>query len=283
MENEKMRKCTKCGADIPMDALYCDVCGAPVVIPQIPDEVKKDVPNPKERRRQYLQIFAMCAVFVIAFSICIALFRGYHNRIKYELREKREDVTGWEVKVSAEELEKIKIGMSYEEVKEIVGGDGKLIESNEFWISYRWPGEYQIDRYRGYMELSFAKYNYEAGKEEEPELETIIEYDVANGKEISETHRIMERMDYSKLSDTIISKNQFAKIENGMTYEQVCELLGAEGRMFRSYSYTYTNRKDSYEEYVWRCKNNGDDRHVEQPFEDGVVKETQEWRLKYID
>lgn len=68
-----------------------------------------------------------------------------------------------------------------------------------------------------------------------------------------------------------------------MSYEQVCEAIGAEGKHYRSSTWIRENRTDRRDEYVWKTKRGDWDNDFSQSFEDGVVKEIPSWELDFID
>ena len=289
MDYQKTRKCKKCGADIPVNAVYCDICGEAVSRRR---EKKQEKAKAKTVRRRapkqksfkdYMAMIGTAVVVVVVIITIIGLIGGYISELEYKQYQKRIDLSDWEETITPEEFEKIKIGMTYEEVKEAVGGDGKLIGDEKYWIEYRWPGEYYVDPYQGCVEVRFDTHTYGDLKGTPPTVESIQEKEVVHGKETFETAKLMKDYDYSDLGTEYVTRSQLSKIEAGMTYEQVCEVLETEGRHYRSSCRKTESRTDQRDEYVWKCKRGDWDDYYSQSFEDGVVKELPTWKLEYID
>ena len=287
MDFENMKKCNSCGADVPRDAVYCDICGEPISKRRAKKQEEANAPKGRFGRpktfKELLMLIGMSFVTMIIILIVIGAIGGYISDKKYERYEKLRDLTGWEETVTPEELDKIELGMTYEEVKEVIGGEGKLIEKEHYWITYRWPGEYYIDRYFGYLELRFDTNTYGENEGKPPMLEEIDEREIRNGEEAYNTYKVMESGKYENLGTEIVTRSQLEKIDLGMTYEEVCEAIGAEGKHYRSTSWIRENRADKKDEYVWKCKDGDWYHYFSQSFEDGVVKEKPTWQLDYID
>ena len=131
MENENMKKCENCGAFVPRDAVYCDVCGEVVSKRRARKQEKAEAPKGKFGRpktfKEFMMLAGMSFVMMIAILIVIGIISGAADEARYREYERKRDLSGWEETVTPEEFEKIEIGMTYEEVKEVIGGDGKMI------------------------------------------------------------------------------------------------------------------------------------------------------------
>ena len=289
MDYQRTRKCNKCGSDIPVDAVYCDVCGEPVSrrVAKKQEKAKarpaRNTAAKQKTFKDYMAMLGIGVVVAVAVIFVIGLIVGAISEYEYKQYQKRIDLSDWEETVTPEEFEKIQIGMTYEEVKEAVGGDGKLIEDEKYWIEYRWPGEYYVDKYEGYVEVQFDTHTYGDLEGTPPTVESIVENEVVHGKETFETRNLINERNYSALETEYVTRTQLSKIEAGMTYEEVCEVLESEGKCYRSRCYKRESRTDTTEEYVWKCKNSGYDDYFSQTFEDGVVKELPTWKLDFID
>ena len=77
--------------------------------------------------KEFMMLAGMSFVMMIAILIVIGIISGAADEARYREYERKRDLSGWEETVTPEEFEKIEIGMTYEEVKEVIGGDGKMI------------------------------------------------------------------------------------------------------------------------------------------------------------
>ena len=287
MDNENMKKCENCGAFVPRDAVYCDVCGEVVSKRRAKKQEKAEAPKGKFGRpktfKEFLMLAGMSLLMMVAILFVIGIIAGVVDEAKYKEYERKRDLSDWEETITPEEFEKLEMGMTYDEVKEVIGGEGKMIEKEKYWHTYRWPGEYYVDRYSGYVELRFDTNTYGTNKGKPPMLEEIDEREVVHGEETHDTYKKIEEGKYSAIDTEYVTRAQLEKIEQGMNYEQVCEAIGTEGRHYRSSTWIRTNRTDKRDEYVWKCKEGDWDNYYSQSFEDGIVKELSSWKLEYID
>ncbi|SIS99091.1 DUF3862 domain-containing protein [Salimicrobium salexigens] len=129
--------------------------------------------------------------------------------------------------ISAEEFEQISNGMSYEKIVEIIGSEGSLqSETGEkgsqfHTVIYSWDGESGFG--------SNALLTFQNG-----ELQSKSQAGVGDGSS----------------SDVTITSEEFNQIENGMSTEEVFEIVGGEGEVtsesgepgsqFYTVSYTYS-------------------------------------------
>ncbi|WP_203363042.1 DUF3862 domain-containing protein [Bacillus sp. REN10] len=106
-------------------------------------------------------------------------------------------------KLTKEKFDKIEDGMTYEEVVKIVGSEGKLMSETGD------PG----------TEFHTQMYEFETDK-----AFTGANMTFQNGKLINKT-----QIGLGGDSDAKISLKEFEQIQNGMTYEEVAEIIGGEG------------------------------------------------------
>ena len=292
-----MKTCKKCGAEIPESAAYCDICGAPCSKRLRVREISgsgesakgkaagdkaKSAKN-RERRRVILRRILLAFGIVFGLLVVFAVVSERISDIRYEKRQQRHDLTGWETMITPEAYEQIDIGMTYEEVRDIVGGEGKKTEEDEYAVTYAWPGEYYMDQYKGLVSVEFRKDRYSDDGTSAPSVDMIEEDSVVNGREIYETDRKIEAQRYSDLDTPVVTKAQVGQLSEGMSYEQVCEIFGGEGELHRSTTWKYETRTTEYKEYVWKCKYGGRDDYFDQRFENGILKDLYEWKADYID
>lgn len=290
MDFKNTKKCKSCGADIPSTASYCDICGAPAS-----RDVERQIKAREKSRARYRRntgkkgwqsFFAKIGIVVTAIFIISFIGSAIRNRIEYKRyleEEERRDLSGWEETVTPEEYEKLKIGMSYEEARDVIGGEGKLIRESKTGITYAWPGEYYMDKNHGMLDLDFYKDNYGSGKDKAPELSTIEENEILDGAECYETNKLVESENYSQLDAPTVNKKQVQKLEERMTYEEVCEILGGEGKLRRSRSYNYSTSKHSYKTYVWKCRRFEQDDILELEFDNDIMPYLYEHEADYIE
>ena len=277
-----MKKCSNCGAEIPKDAAYCDICGALCSKRLIarPPEEKKRIEKRRAGIKRAVKIVLAVAGGCFAALIVVALISGYVSEKRYEKREKARDLTGWEVTVTPEEFSKLDIGMTYEEIVRIIGGEGKVVEDSDYVTSYMWPGEHYINPDFGYLTVDF--YNHSDTGSERLTADYIEECDILDGSETYETYRKIYGNEHSAIDAPVVTKDQVSKVGEGMSYEKVSELLG-EGKMCSSSTRIDAYGSDRYTDYAWRCKMSGQDSEFELHFENGILKYYSDWILEYID
>ena len=87
MDYNRMKKCDSCGAEIPWDAVYCDVCGTPVA-----KKVRKDSDEEEGRFRrpktfkEFMSLVGMCLVMIVGLLILIGVISGYASELRYRER-----------------------------------------------------------------------------------------------------------------------------------------------------------------------------------------------------
>lgn len=117
-------------------------------------------------------------------------------------QSKKEDKAGI---LTEEKFNKIKNGMTYDEVKGIIGSEGTVIsesgdQGTEFHtVIYEWKTDGLF---------SNANFTFQGGK-------------LLNKSQIGVTES----------SDVTVSLDEFNQIKNGMTYEEVVKIIGGEGNM----------------------------------------------------
>lgn len=289
MTEQKMKKCKNCGAEIPKDAIYCDICGE-LASTRLERRSRRQKSANRARKsgyartiKSFLTTLAKVLGIIFALMIVIAFIGVRIEDHKYREYERKRDLSGWEVTVTPEIYEKIDLGMTYEEVKEIIGGDGKMIEDDKYGTDYYWPGEYYVPRFHGYLNLYFSKNNYGEYKGAAPTLSTIRESEIIDGAETIDTYNAIDNFDYSKIDTPIITKEQVMKLTEGMTYDKACEVLGGEGKMYLSTSWKHASYENVEKSYVWRCKHNERDYYFELQFDDGIIKYLWDWRVDNVD
>ncbi|MCQ6275792.1 DUF3862 domain-containing protein [Bacillus sp. V3B] len=107
--------------------------------------------------------------------------------------------------LTEEKFNQINNGMAYEEVKAIIGSDGTVIsESGES------GSEYHTAIYEWETDGLFASANFT----------------FQGGKLISKA-----QMGVTESSDVTVTLDKFDQIQNGMTYEEVIQIVGGEGNL----------------------------------------------------
>ncbi len=206
-------KCKKCGHELPPDAQFCDNCGERVA------PVKKEQPAPKAAAgREHAKAIA-AAAGVLAVLLLITAFVFISNRIGPDRDEDgtetvEEQLAKMSSRVTPELYEQLDFGMSYDEVRDLIGEEGTM----RYEGRYIWPGEYFDD----------ADYVYDAPRIElefsdSMKLIGIREYDVLLGKEIYEAKK------EGRESRVSVNGETFASMRNRMSYREIADILGAEG------------------------------------------------------
>ena len=206
-------KCKKCGHELPPDAQFCDNCGERVA------PVKKEQPSPKAAAgREHTKAIA-AAAGILAVLLLITAVVFVSNRISSardadETETAEEQLAKMSSRVTPELYEQLDFGMSYDEVKDLIGEEGTM----RYEGRYIWPGEY----------FDEADYDYNAprielGFSDSMKLIDIKEYDVLLGKEIYEAKK------EGRESRVSVNEETLASMRNRMSYREIADILGAEG------------------------------------------------------
>ena len=182
-----------------------------------------------------------------------------------------------EARISPEEFEKIELGMTLDEVEEIIGGKGRKMYESDYSIEYGWPGEYYVDEPFDYrLDATFRK--------EDKTLFSIEEDDIVFGEKAREFDDIQKDQDYSKLDVPVVRKKQLKRLEEGMSYSEVASILGGNGvqiseRRDINSRGSEPNRETEvsiHASYVWKCirKKDGGEWIVVLGFRDGELSLT---------
>lgn len=147
--------CSRCGS--PVHGRFCSICGFPVNARPSPSPLQNTfVPPPyptaptgaKVKGRIPLIIFSIVAGTAV---LIMLLFMAVHfmlsNTVDFpEAANPSPSMNVNREGVSAEEYQKLSVGMSYAQISAIIGGDGSLVSSGEnaygkAYYIYGWKGE----------------------------------------------------------------------------------------------------------------------------------------------
>lgn len=215
-------KCKKCGAEIPSNAKYCDICGAKVVRQTYRQRAAEDSrAREKARKKQRLTRVVIAAAAVIA--VC-AFWRiivpvDIHRDPNLYLRGNR---------VTAEEYGKLSEGMTYKQVRKIIGRGALKTSLGTRSIGatyYVWPGEY-IDRKLQFEASVTVDIDHSTKK-----VAKITEQNVIDGEEIHANLTSGRKAMTERTEDELDSG-----IKKGMSYGQVAGFLGIDGLLCESSS-----------------------------------------------
>ena len=251
-------KCKKCGAELPIDVKFCDVCGCPIERETYKQREKKDAEKRKKVKRRAF-------IIVPIVLICLSLV-GYKLWDMFWLKNIYLD-RGYSMitRVSVDEYKKVELGMTYKEVCKIVGGRGKLESivgtSKAGMRSYMWGGEYADKKNNFYSEMSVRIDN------NSKKIDSIHEYNLLDAEEILANHN----------NNTEIQYKKYAKIEIGMTLKEVENLLGAKGVLQYSSSTKKSNKLTTRKEYRWVGPDN---QEIIVDFENDIVERANEYGFK---
>ena len=216
--------CKNCGSEIPASAKFCDVCGTPVVR-EVGTRVKKE--KVRVNWKLLVPIFGLIALLVVG-----PLMISRSVQQEYEQEHTQQTVSA---RVTPDQFNQIEKGMSYSQVKAIVGSEGVKTYHDGRIIEYTWPGEYhdkiEMDPK---LRITFDKSTGQA--------ETIEEVNILDGAEIYENERT------NKEAVTKLTKKELGTIPGEASYEIVCEMLGCEGVI----TYSMSSTDGTYKVYEWR-------------------------------
>ena len=256
------KRCKNCGAMLPGNAGYCDICGTPC---------SDTIPSAEYARREHNRHVSKkaakgCLIFVVI-ALVMLLIISYAAFQFHELRNEyfgQGDPSTWKNYVTAEQFEKIKYDMSYEEVSKILG-EGVLEASYDGgdYLFYFWPGENRIDteRYSDTLE-AYIQITYSNG-----EMSSLEERNIIKGKEVKANFEAGTDIDAP-----LVTKESAHKIEEGMDINTVSHILGGKGVLLDERTNIYSaNSVYTYETYGWKCTDNGIPNIFEVQFRDNKV------------
>lgn len=196
----------------------------------------------KKSKAGYIILFVILYVIVAILMIKTELSWGSHIDNEVNLDEMT-------VRVSAEDYEKLRIGMTYSEVCEIVGGEGELKtqfgDMNYGLMYYVWPGKFHDKSVmRSELKVAFGR---DSGR-----AEIIRESNLLHGKEIYKNIKENKKAEVKKAATEIASA-----IKKEMSYEEVVKIIGAEGILESSESsIDIDSGRGEEKKYVWDCMEN---------------------------
>ena len=242
------KRCKNCGVLLPGNASYCDVCGTPCS-----DTIPAQKHAKKVRSKQVRKKATKIVLILIAASLVLLLGVSY---IAFQFDQLRDhyygqgDPSTWKNYVSAEQFEKIKFGMTYEEVSKILG-EGVLEASYDGgdYLYYFWPGENRVDgeRYSDTLD-AYAQMTFSNG-----EMTSLEEQNIIRGKEVKASFEAGTNIDAP-----LVTKEMAHKIEEDMSFDTVCHILGGRGVLLEERQWTLSSGTTYvYETYGWRCTDNG--------------------------
>jgi len=246
---KQKNRCRKCNAELPDDAKFCDICGEPCA-------------SPEQRR------FEMKKGIIIVVIIAVFMGARLYINIKANRILKNDSLMDVEATVTAEEYDRLNIGMKRDKVIRIIGGPGKADDYSE-----RWPGIYydndKYDRYDSCVELKFN---------DNGELHQKREHSITDAEELEAVKQIMASSP-GDIDAPLVTREQLVKVEEGMTLDEVSAVLGGNGVLSStSSSETYYGYEKELSTYVWRCRRHGKDDYIEIGFWNNRVA----WELDNI-
>lgn len=248
-------RCKHCGASLPINADFCDVCGQKVERQTYRQKASQDAQKrlqTKKRLKVFVPIVLLCIIFV-GYKIWDAFwFKNIILNPNYQYML---------TKVSVEEYKKINVGMTYKEACKTIGGKGKLRliagYAKEGAKGYIWPGEF-IEKDN--MDSSFDVMVDNSTKK----IIMIRERNLVDGAEVLENIKAEKESHY-------IQRN---KIEKGMTRNEVVELLGSDGVLDNSSSIKDGSGEVVRKRYKWV---GGTSHEIEVEFENDIVQDVYEY------
>lgn len=165
------------------------------------------------------------------------------------------------VEVSESTYNKLEYGMTYDEVADIIGGDGTLLsEEPEHGIyEFAWPGANRKKNGWNEYELPQVVVGFEGRTEKAVHIE---ELNVIDGDEVYENNN------YDLYSQSKITKEDKEKAKEAESYDELVSILGIEGTLMKSKS-TKDGRVEK--KYRWSYSEPNDDGKLENHVWDVVV------------
>ena len=235
--------CKKCGHELPAGSTFCDKCGAQVT------KTGKVKPAGREKakgKKSNIGFIVVAGIVIFVIALMVSLMTTSKNDVTSDLEEDPYEsfddrLAKMTSRVTPEMYEQIEFAMDYDDVVALLGEEGAQNYGNH----YAWPGEY----------FDMAEYTYEAPRVEVEFGHTmkvigISEHNVIHGKEIYET-KTSEDLD----PDLHISDEQLKSMKGRMSYREIADIIGEEGRLKEANSEKNGNESKTYE---WRYIKGGE-------------------------
>lgn len=230
-------KCRKCGYEIPANARYCDNCGELVVIKN------KQIKKKKEKRPSKWAAMSrgekISKVLLFTYLIAFFSFCFYVTHVDKNKETEEEAVARLPMRVTSKQYSELGIGMTYDEVTELFGGEGLRVQTTFNELKYAWPGAYLeeiVEAYRyDYTKTPIAYVYFDRMSDIVLRFEEI---NVVNGGEMN---KLMERD--VKID---IGEDELKSIEKGISYEEAVKIIGKEGKLIDSRSSNDSPQKKTY-------------------------------------
>ena len=253
-------KCKKCGHELPVDAVFCDSCGAPVK-----KTVNRDAGTGGKKAdtglwKGLLVTGAALLLVVVVLAIGISNSSGKNDSSGYTEREIREhNFSEMSSRVTPEQYNQLEFTMTIEEVTELLGEEGTEYHSNR----YIWPGEYYSSEQDFYkcpmLKLTFS---------DNGNLIEIEERNILDGREVYEAPT-MKEMPRLTLSEDVLSS-----MKNRMSYREIADILGEEGALRESTSKRNIYSSKTYEwKYVMEDEKNPFDKILDIEFNNDKARQ----------
>lgn len=228
-------KCEKCGAELPANAKFCDLCGAKVFRETYEERAAREAAErEKEHRKKLTRKITVASVLLILIAAAWSLFWPRDRHYAPDIYSLKDPVT-------AEEYGMLYKGMTYKQVTDTIGKGaresrwGNVLSGFDIYI---WPGEF-LDKGVLYSEVSV--YIDRRSKK----VDMFSESNVVNGKEIH------DNLSGSKKAVTRRTREEIEAMESGLTYQDVADFMGAEGILTESESNSNGNNEKTYVWYIY--------------------------------
>ena len=208
--------CKNCGHELPAGSSFCDKCGEKVA-----NRKKFEESNEKKNAsgNSKIAFIAGVGIALIILSFMISFISGSKHDVMEGLEQSQETLedrlSAMSCRVTPELYEQIEFGMDYDEVVALLGEEG----AKDYGNNYEWPGEY----------FDMAEYVYDA-----PTIRVefghtmkaigISEHNVICGEKVYGSKRPEE-------TDLIMTDEKLSSMKARMSYREIADIIGAEGRL----------------------------------------------------
>ena len=236
--------CKNCGHELPAGSTFCDKCGERVTKKR---KLSPDSHTERQSSNSKAGFLMVLGIVLLVFAYMISFITTGKNDVTRDIEvdtaESFEDrLAKMTARVTPEQYEQIEFGMDYDEVVALLGEEG----AKNYGSRYTWPGEY----------FDMSEYTYDAPAVEVEFGHTmkvigISEHNVVLGKEIYEGTKSSEDLD----PDLHISEEQLKAMKGRMSYREIADIIGEEGRLKDARSEKNGSESKNYE---WRYIKGGE-------------------------
>lgn len=226
-------KCEKCGAALPVNAKFCDQCGAKIYRETYKERTAREAREREKARKKKLAAKISAAVVMLILIISVWNIFIPHNR------EYDPDLYSIKNSVTAAEYGRLSEGMTYDQITDIIGEGAKASSWGtpfDGFVIYQWPGEY-LEEGGLYSDLKI----YVDRTTKKADL--MSEINIVDGEVVRDNLAETKKAVSERTAEDVR-----INIGYGATYREVADFMGIDGLLTNSES---NSRGNDNKTFTW--------------------------------